>query len=78
MAAGRQVSRERVTKETAISLKLAVDGSGQTEVTTGIPFFDHMISQLGRHAGFDLELKAAGDLAVDAHHTVEDVGIALG
>ncbi len=78
VAAGRQVSRERVTKETAISLKLAVDGSGQTEVTTGIPFFDHMISQLGRHAGFDLELKAAGDLAVDAHHTVEDVGIALG
>jgi imidazoleglycerol-phosphate dehydratase len=74
----RQVATERVTKETAISLKLAVDGSGQVEVLTGLPFFDHMLSQLGRHAGFDLDLKASGDLAVDAHHTVEDVGIALG
>ncbi len=74
----RQVTKERVTKETAISLKLAVDGSGQVEVGTGLPFFDHMLSQLGRHAGFDLDLKASGDLAVDAHHTVEDVGIALG
>jgi imidazoleglycerol-phosphate dehydratase len=75
---GRQVTKERVTKETAISLKLAVDGSGQVEVATGLPFFDHMLSQLGRHSGFDLDLKASGDLAVDAHHTVEDVGIALG
>jgi imidazoleglycerol-phosphate dehydratase len=74
----RQVTKERVTTETAISLKLAVDGSGQVEVATGLPFFDHMLSQLGRHAGFDLDLKASGDLAVDAHHTVEDVGIALG
>ena len=74
----RQVSRERSTRETSISLKLAVDGSGLVEVGTGLPFFDHMISQLGRHAGFDLDLKAAGDLAVDAHHTVEDVGICLG
>jgi len=74
----RQVSRERTTKETSISLRLAIDGSGQVEVSTGLPFFDHMISQLGRHAGFDLQLKATGDLAVDAHHTVEDVGIALG
>jgi len=74
----RQVSRERTTKETSISLRLAIDGSGQVEVSTGLPFFDHMISQLGRHAGFDLQLKATGDLAVDAHHTVEDAGIALG
>ena len=77
MSEGSQVTRERNTKETEIWLKLAVDGSGQVEVATGLPFFDHMISQLGRHAGFDLELKAAGDLVVDAHHTVEDVGIAL-
>lgn len=75
---GRRGAKERVTKETSISLKLAVDGSGQVEVATGLPFFDHMISQLGRHGGFDLELKASGDLAVDAHHTVEDVGLALG
>ncbi|HXW78058.1 MAG TPA: imidazoleglycerol-phosphate dehydratase HisB [Acidimicrobiales bacterium] len=74
----RRASRERTTKETSISLKLALDGSGLVQVTTGLPFFDHMVSQLGRHAGFDLDLKAAGDLAVDAHHTVEDVGICLG
>jgi imidazoleglycerol-phosphate dehydratase len=74
----RQVSKARITRETSISLRLALDGSGQVEVATGLPFFDHMISQLGRHAGFDLDLEAAGDLAVDAHHTVEDVGICLG
>jgi imidazoleglycerol-phosphate dehydratase len=78
IARNRQVSKERTTKETSIALKLALDGSGLVEVATGLPFFDHMISQLGRHAGFDLDLKAAGDLAVDAHHTVEDVGICLG
>jgi imidazoleglycerol-phosphate dehydratase len=74
----REATSERVTKETAISLKLLVDGTGQVEVATGLPFFDHMISQLGRHGGWDLGLKASGDLDVDAHHTVEDVGIALG
>ena len=74
----RVVSKERITRETSIWLKLALDGSGRVDVATGLPFFDHMISQLGRHAGFDLELKADGDLAVDAHHTVEDVGICLG
>ncbi len=74
----REATSERVTKETAISLKLLIDGTGQVEVATGLPFFDHMISQLGRHGGWDLGLKASGDLAVDAHHTVEDVGIALG
>ncbi len=74
----RQVSRERRTKETSISMALAIDGRGDVEVATGLPFFDHMLSQLGRHGGFDLQLKADGDLAVDAHHTVEDVGIVLG
>jgi len=74
----RQVSRERRTNETSISITLAIDGMGKAEVATGLPFFDHMLSQLGRHGGFDLELKADGDLAVDAHHTVEDVGIVLG
>ena len=72
------MSRERRTKETAISIALAIDGHGDVEVATGLPFFDHMLSQLGRHGGFDLQLKADGDLAVDAHHTVEDVGIVLG
>jgi imidazoleglycerol-phosphate dehydratase len=69
---------ERTTKETAITLRLDVDGSGRVEVDTGLPFFDHMLAQLGRHGGFDLELSARGDLEIDAHHTVEDVGIALG
>lgn len=70
--------KERLTKETSIVVDLVIDGTGQIEVSTGLPFFDHMISQLGRHGGFDLTLKATGDLAVDAHHTVEDVGICLG
>ena len=74
----RFASRERATKETTISIELDVDGSGLTEVSTGIPFFDHMLSQLGRHGGFDLRVRAEGDLEIDHHHTVEDVGIALG
>jgi len=74
----RVATRSRVTKETSIEIRLDLDGSGETSVTTGVPFFDHMISQLGRHGGFDLDLKATGDLEVDTHHTVEDVGIALG
>ncbi len=74
----RFASRERQTKETQISIELDVDGSGLTEVSTGIPFFDHMLSQLGRHGGFDLRVQAVGDLEIDHHHTVEDVGIALG
>jgi imidazoleglycerol-phosphate dehydratase len=68
----------RATKETSIDVELAIDGSGATEVSTGLPFFDHMVSQLGRHGGFDLRVEARGDLDVDAHHTVEDVGITLG
>jgi imidazoleglycerol-phosphate dehydratase len=75
---GRRATQERRTKETSISLELVIDGRGDVDVVTGIPFFDHMLSQLGRHGGFDLHLKADGDLAVDAHHTVEDVGIVLG
>ena len=74
----RNAKRRRVTKETSIELALVVDGSGKAAVTTGLPFFDHMLAQLGKHGGFDLELRASGDLEVDAHHTVEDVGIALG
>lgn len=75
---GRHASRARVTAETDVSVSLELDGAGQTAVTTGLPFFDHMVAQLGRHGGFDLEVRARGDLEIDAHHTVEDVGIALG
>ncbi|MCB1013953.1 MAG: imidazoleglycerol-phosphate dehydratase HisB [Acidimicrobiales bacterium] len=74
----RFASTQRTTKETDISIELDVDGAGITEVDTGIPFFDHMLSQLGRHGGMDLQVRAVGDLEIDAHHTVEDVGIALG
>jgi imidazoleglycerol-phosphate dehydratase len=74
----RSASCERTTKETSIVIRLDVDGEGQAEVATGLPFFDHMLAQLGKHGGFDLTVQAKGDLDVDAHHTVEDVGIALG
>jgi imidazoleglycerol-phosphate dehydratase len=77
-AAPRGAERSRSTKETAIDVALVVDGSGSADVSTGLPFFDHMLSQLGKHAGFDLRVHAEGDLAVDAHHTVEDVGILIG
>ena len=75
---GRVGSRQRKTKETEIELSLDLDGSGTCQVETGLPFFDHMVSQLGRHGGLDLTVIAKGDLSVDAHHTVEDVGLALG
>jgi len=68
----------RTTNETDIAIDLTIDGTGRVEASTGIPFFDHMLSQLGRHGGFDLSVRATGDLEIDAHHTVEDVGIALG
>jgi imidazoleglycerol-phosphate dehydratase len=68
----------RKTKETDIHLELALDGSGQYEVSTGIPFFDHMLESFAKHGLFDLKLTAKGDLEVDLHHTVEDVGLALG
>jgi imidazoleglycerol-phosphate dehydratase len=74
----RRAGRERRTKETAISVDLVVEGAGGTSVDTGLPFFDHMLAQLGRHGGMDLVVSATGDLHVDAHHTVEDVGIVLG
>lgn len=75
---GRRARRERRTRETTVVVDLDLGGSGATDVTTGLPFFDHMLSQLGRHAGFDLTVQASGDLEVDAHHTVEDVGIVVG
>jgi imidazoleglycerol-phosphate dehydratase len=77
-SAGRIASARRSTKETSIEVELDVDGTGVTDVSTGLPFFDHMVSQLGRHGGFDLRVLAKGDLEVDAHHTIEDVGITLG
>jgi len=77
-SAVRVATIERNTLETKISLRLNVDGTGQYNVSTGIRFFDHMLESFARHGGFDLELKCVGDLDVDQHHTVEDVGIALG
>ena len=68
----------RKTKETQIELRLNLDGRGKSEISTGIPFFDHMLDLVTRHGAFDLKLRATGDLDVDQHHTVEDVGIALG
>ncbi len=74
----RTAHRSRITKETSIEISVDLDGTGQTDVTTGIPFYDHMLDQLGRHGGFDLTIHAVGDLHIDTHHTVEDVAIALG
>ena len=74
----RIATRARKTKETDIQIELDLDGSGQYEVSTGVPFFDHMLESLAKHGLFDLALRAQGDLDVDLHHTVEDVGIALG
>ena len=74
----RTASRSRTTKETSIEISIDLDGSGTTDVSTGIPFYDHMLDQLGRHGGFDLTVAAQGDLHIDTHHTVEDVAIALG
>ena len=75
---GRHAELKRETKETTVDLSLNVDGQGVCAIATGIPFFDHMLEQLGKHAGFDLTIDARGDLDVDLHHTVEDVGIVLG
>jgi imidazoleglycerol-phosphate dehydratase len=74
----RTASGERTTKETEISITVDIDGGGRTECATGVPFFDHMLDQLGRHGGMDLTVRAAGDTHIDAHHTVEDAGILLG
>ena len=78
MIASRSASKRRTTAETDIEITVDVDGGGTVEATTGLPFFDHMLAQLGRHGGMDLRVVATGDLAVDAHHTVEDTGILLG
>ncbi len=74
----RHDHEHRVTKETDVEVDLVLDGSGQASASTGIPFFDHMLEQLGKHGGFDLTVAATGDLEVDLHHTVEDVGIVVG
>ncbi|MBJ7261527.1 MAG: imidazoleglycerol-phosphate dehydratase HisB [Acidimicrobiia bacterium] len=78
MTKNRQAQCKRSTKETKIEVVLNIDGRGEASASTGIPFFDHMLEQLGKHARFDLSVKAEGDLEVDLHHTVEDVGIAIG
>jgi imidazoleglycerol-phosphate dehydratase len=78
MTSKRRSTVRRATKETTVEVELAVDGTGAVQVTTGLPFFDHMLQQLGRHGGLDLSVNAQGDLSVDAHHTVEDVGLVLG
>jgi imidazoleglycerol-phosphate dehydratase len=74
----RSAEKERRTKETTVSVSLCLDGKGLVQCSTGLPFFDHMLEQLGRHSGWDLDIQATGDLHVDAHHTVEDVGIVVG
>jgi imidazoleglycerol-phosphate dehydratase len=78
MADARRARVERATRETRVDLELVLDGTGRAEVATGLPFFDHMLDAFARHGLFDVTVKADGDLAVEAHHTVEDVGITLG
>ena len=74
----RKAEATRNTNETRIGVKLNLDGSGKSSIATGVPFLDHMLEQVARHGVFDLDVSADGDLQIDAHHTVEDVGIALG
>ena len=74
----RTASVERKTKETDISVEMNLDGDGRYDISTGAGFFDHMLTHLSKHSGINLDIKARGDLEVDAHHTVEDVGICLG
>ena len=74
----RTAQARRDTKETRVAVDIDLDGGGSTKVSTGIPFYDHMLDQLGKHAGFDLDVFAEGDLHIDTHHTVEDVAISLG
>jgi len=78
VGASRVATIARKTKETEIQIRIDLDGSGQYSIETGIPFFDHMLESFARHSLFDLEIKAEGDVEVDLHHTVEDVGISLG
>ncbi len=74
----RKAIVERSTKESSVKVSLSIDGTGSIDVNTGVPFFDHMISQLGKHAGFDLKVETRGDVEVDSHHTVEDTSLAFG
>ena len=74
----RSATVVRSTKESEVRVELQVDGTGTTHIETGVPFFDHMLSQLGKHSGFDLTVITKGDLEVDAHHTVEDTSLAVG
>ncbi|MFT4866010.1 MAG: imidazoleglycerol-phosphate dehydratase [Ilumatobacter sp.] len=74
----RTATRTRTTKETSIDISIDLDGTGVTDISTGIPFYDHMLDQLGRHGAFDLTIQATGDIEIDTHHTVEDVAITLG
>ena len=74
----RTATRRRITKETSIELTIDLDGTGDASASTGLPFYDHMLEQVGKHGGFDLRIAATGDLHIDSHHTVEDVAIALG
>jgi imidazoleglycerol-phosphate dehydratase len=76
--AARRAHVTRSTSETAVTVELGLDGQGRSEADTGLPFFDHMLQQLGKHAGWDLTVACKGDLEVDGHHTVEDCGIAVG
>ena len=74
----RSARIERTTKESKVLIELEIDGTGESSSETGVPFFDHMVAQLGKHAGFDLHVRTEGDLEIDAHHTMEDTAIALG
>ena len=74
----RRAHVSRSTKESSVDIQLVLDGTGNISVETGVPFFDHMLSQLGKHSGFDLTVKTTGDVEVDAHHTVEDTSLAFG
>lgn len=76
--ADRKGKTERVTSEVKVEVEINLDGEGNFNIDTGIPFFDHMLAQFSRHGYFDLDIKAVGDIEVDFHHTVEDVGLALG
>lgn len=78
MTNSRRATIKRSTKESSVDVDLILDGTGKVSVDTGVPFFDHMLSQLGKHSGFDLTVKTSGDINVDAHHTVEDTSLAFG
>ena len=74
----RKTSFQRKTKETDIKIELNVDGKGKTDISTSVPFLDHLLNNFGKHGLFDLKIKATGDIEIDQHHTVEDIGICLG